>query len=212
MIRRLIATIRSFAPAPRALAPVVLAVLMTTLVASSPQAAAGHSNGRATGARAIAAEVEEGESEEEEEEQEEETEVELEFEEGEEEGSALLPSECRLRTAAPRAVARFGRGDMRLTLHYTSESALRIGVSYWLKGAKGTLRLGSTARRVGRQGTIAISRHLDERTALKLRAARTIVVQLTVPHTPRSCRRFLTMRLSPMSSPSGGATRYEPAS
>lgn len=206
MIRQLIATIRAFLPVPRAL-PLLLAVLVTALAASSTQAAAGHSNARAAGARAISADAEEGESEEEE--QEEETEVELEFEEGEEDGA--LPSECRLRTAAPRAIARFGRGDMRLTLHYTSESALRVGVSYWLKGARGTLRLGSTTRRIGRQGTIAISRHLDERAAVKLRAARTIVVQLTVPHTPRSCQRFLTMRLSPMSSLSGGATWYVPA-
>jgi len=206
MIRQLIATIRAFAP-PKALAPLLLAVFVTALAAGSTQAAVGHSNGSAASARAIAADAEEGESEEEEEE----IEVELEFEEGEVEEEGALPTECRLRTATPRVVARFGRGDMRLTLDYTSESVLRVGVSYWLKGARGTLRLGSTTRRIGRQGTIALSRHLDERAAVKLRAARTIVVQLTVPHTPSSCRRYLTMRLSPMRPLSSGATWYEPA-
>jgi hypothetical protein len=210
MIRQLFASIRAFAPAPRALAPLLLAALVAAL-AAGPAQAVGPSVGPTSSARAIAAAAEAGESEEEEEE-EEEVEIELEFEEGEEAGEeGALPAECRLHTATPQVVARFGRGDMRLTLRYTSDSALRIGVSYWLKGAKGTLRLGSTTRRIGRRGVIALSRHLDERSLAKLRVARTIVVQLAVPDTPRSCRRYLTMRLSPMHPLSSGATRYEPA-
>jgi hypothetical protein len=210
MIRQLIATIRALAPPPKALAPLSLAVLVAALAAGPAQAAVGHSSRPAASPRAIAAEaVEAGEPEEE---IEEEIEVELEFEEeAEEDSEGAFPAECRLRTATPRAVARFGRDDMRLTLRYASDSAMRVGVSYWLKGARGTLRLGSTTRRIGRQGTIALSRHLDERAAVKLRAARTIVVQLAVPHAPSSCRRYLTMRLSPTRPLSGGATWYEPA-
>jgi hypothetical protein len=210
MIQQPIAALRASAPPLRVLAPLLLAVLVAAIGAGSAQAAAGRSNGPVASAHAIVADVEE-ESEEEAEEAEEEEEVELEFEEGEEaEEEGALPPECRLRTAAPRVVAHFGRGDMRLTLRYTSESVLRVGVSFWLKGLRGTLQLGSTTRRIGRRGTIALSRHLDERAALKLRAARTIVVQLTVPRAPRSCRRYLTMRLAPVRPLGGGATWYEP--
>jgi hypothetical protein len=207
MVQQTIAALRASAPPLRVLAPLLLAVLVAAIGAGSAQAAVGRSNGPVASAHAIVADVEE----ESEEEAEEEEEVELEFEEGEEaEEEGALPPECRLRTATPRVVAHFGRGDMRLTLRYTSESVLRVGVSFWLKGLRGTLQLGSTTRRIGRRGTIALSRHLDERAALKLRAARTIVVQLTVPRVPRSCRRYLTMRLAPVRPLGGGATWYEP--
>jgi len=210
MIQQLIASIRALAPSPRALSPLLLALLVAVPAAVPAQASIGPSAAPAWNAGAIAADMEEGESEEEDEE--EETEVELEFEESEAVGEErTLPEECRLRSAAPQVVADFDRGETRLSLRYTSGSSLRIGVSYWLKGAKGTLRLGSASRRIGRRGVIALSRRLDERSLAKLQAARTIVVQLDVPDTPRLCRRYLTMRLFPMRPSGNGATRYEPA-
>lgn len=209
MIPQLIASLRALAPSSRALAPLLIALLVAAPAVTSAQASSGPSATPAWNASAIATDVEEGESEEETEE--EETEVELEFEESEEPAEAGPPTEeCRLHSAAPQVVADFGRGETRLTLRYTSGASLRIGVSYWLKGAGGALRLGSTTRRIGRRGVIALSRHLDDRSLAKLQAARTIVVQLDVPNTPRSCRRYLTMRLFAMHPPSSGTTRYEP--
>jgi hypothetical protein len=144
--------------------------------------------------------------------EEEEIEVELEFEEGEgSEEPASLPPECLLRTATPHVVARFGQGDLRLSLRYTADSSVRVGIAYWLKGAKGSARLGSTSRRLGQRGVLEMSRHLDDRTLAKLRAAKVIVVRLSIPHTPGFCKRQLTMRLTAQRVFGSSATWYQPA-
>jgi hypothetical protein len=188
---------------------VVLAV--AALGASFARAAAAMPPEPASHVGAAAA----GEAEEEEievEAGEEEIEVELEFEEGEgSEEPASLPPECLLRTATPHVVARFGQGDLRLSLRYTADSSVRVGIAYWLKGAKGSARLGSTSRRLGQRGVLEMSRHLDDRTLAKLRAAKVIVVRLSIPHTPGFCKRQLTMRLTAQRVFGSSATWYQPA-
>jgi hypothetical protein len=172
-------------------------------VATPPEPASHAGTATAGGAEEEEIEVEAGE---------EEIEVELEFEEGEEsEGPAALPPECRLRTATPHVVARFNHDDLRLSLRYTADSPVRVGVAYWLKGAKGSARLGSTSRRLGQRGVLEMSRHLDDRTLAKLRAAKVIVVRLEIPHTPGFCKRRLTMRLTAERVLGGSATWHQPA-
>jgi hypothetical protein len=212
---QLLASLRAVAP-PRALTPLLLAVLMAALAAGSAQAATRPSAGSTWSTRAIAAEAEEAaeevESEEEEEEEEEEIEVELEFEEGEESAEPIsLPPECLLRTVEPHVVVSFSHDDLRLSLRYASDSAVQASVAYWLKGAKGTARLGSTTRRFGRRGVLEMSRHLDDGTLAKLRAARVIVVRLDIPSAPRFCKRYLTMRLTARRVLGRSATWYKPA-
>jgi hypothetical protein len=138
--------------------------------------------------------------------EEDEEEVEWEFEEDEEDddepedggtpGSAVLPPECLLRTAAPSVVVQLAHESLSLTLHYTATSPTNVTVEYWLKGAKGTLGLDSDTRHFSKQGVLHLSRHLDEREMAKVRAARAFMVSLDVPEAPSNCNRYLTLRLT----------------
>lgn len=185
-----------------------LLVITVFLATSSAHAAATASSPVSHPRTAVTSEEEEEEGERDEEE----IEVELEFEEGEEaEEPISLPPECLLRTIEPRVLARFNHDDLRLILRYTSDASVRTNVAYWLKGARGTARLGSTTRRLGQRGVLEMSRHLDSRTLAKLHAARVIVVRLEVPGTPGFCKRYLTMRLTAQRLLGRSATWYEPA-
>lgn len=110
-------------------------------------------------------------------------------------GTDLLPPECLLRTAQPSVVAQLQNGTLRLTVHYTASAPTKIGIDYWLKGGKGSLQLGSFTRHLERQGALHLSRHLDEREAVKVRAARAFMIDLDLPAAPPSCERYLTLRL-----------------
>jgi hypothetical protein len=133
--------------------------------------------------------------------EEEEWEIELE-EEGEEQdvepdgtaGPTALPPECVLRSAEASAVALNDR--LQLTLRYTSEAPTKAGVEYWLKGAKGSLRIASTTRHLGKRGVLRMSRHLDERERAKVDAARIVLLRLDLPKTGSHCKRFLIFRLA----------------
>jgi hypothetical protein len=132
--------------------------------------------------------------------EEEEWELEEEEEEAEEEefginGAAMLPPECLLRTAEPSVVAQIEGGTLRLTLQYTARNPTRVDVAFWLKGGKGSLQFASVTRHLGRQGTLHLTNHLDEREVAKVRAARTFIVDLDVPAAPSSCEKYLTLRL-----------------
>ncbi|HWA53906.1 MAG TPA: hypothetical protein VG816_07015 [Solirubrobacterales bacterium] len=133
--------------------------------------------------------------------EEEEWELEEAEEEDEEEefgpkSATVLPGECVLRSAEPSVVAQLNSGTLRLSLHYTATESTRLGISYWLKGGKGSLQLGSASRHIGRQGTLHLSSHLDEREAAKVRAAHAFIVDLDLPAAPASCEKYLTLRLN----------------
>jgi hypothetical protein len=183
----------------------LLAFVGAALIGTAARADATAPTGLSPQAHASA--IEEEKEEAEEEESEEEIEVELEFEEGEEEES--LPSECRLRTVTPRIVANFTRDAMRLSLRYTADSPLRASVAYWLKGNRGTARLGSIFRHLGRRGVVEAHNRLDGGTLAKLRAARVIVIQIGIPNTPSFCKRFLTLRLTAQRVFGRSATWFE---
>lgn len=139
---------------------------------------------------------EEGESE-----GEEEAESEEEAEEDEEEEfvsghSVPLPSECILRSVEPSVAVQHDHQDVHLTLRYAAEEPAKASVSYWLKGSKGSLQLGSASRRLGEHGTVRLSDHMDEREVAKVRAARAFLVSLDLPEAPSSCTRYLTLHLT----------------
>jgi hypothetical protein len=118
-----------------------------------------------------------------------------EFEPGGTAGPAALPPECVLSTASVDVIAVPDHGRVQLNLRYTAENPTGIGVEYWLKGSKGSLQLGSVKRKLGTQGVLHLSRHLDEREATKVRAARVIMVGLDVPAVDSYCKPFLVFRL-----------------
>ncbi len=133
--------------------------------------------------------------------EEEEWELEEEEEEAEEEefgtkAATVLPPECLLRSAEPSVVAQLNGGTLRLTLQYTARTPTRVSIDYWLKGGKGSLQLDSVTRHLGHQGTLHLTDHLDEREAIKVRAARTFIVDLDLPVAPSSCEKYLTLHLN----------------
>src|SRR5690349_14575877 len=73
-----------------------------------------------------------------------ETEGEEEAEEGEEEefevseGTIYLPAECLLRSAEPQVTVQ--PHAVRLGVHYSADAAVKLEISYWLKGGKGSLQ------------------------------------------------------------------------
>lgn len=132
-------------------------------------------------------------------------EEEWELEEGEEEaeeeefgtkGAAVLPPECLLRSAEPSVAVQLNSGTLRLALQYTARTPTKVGIDYWLKGGKGSLQLGSATRHLERQGTLHLTSHLDEREAVKVRAARSFIVDLDLPAAPSSCEKYLTLHLN----------------
>jgi hypothetical protein len=140
-------------------------------------------------------------SEEENEEGEEEAESEEEAEEDEEEEfstghSVPLPAACILRSAEPSVAVQLGRGDVGLTLRYEAEEATKATITYWLKGGKGSLQLGSATRHLGGHGAIHLNNHLDEREMTKVHAARTFLVSIDLSQAPSYCDRYLTLRLT----------------
>jgi hypothetical protein len=158
--------------------------------------------------------VEEFEAEGEDEEWESENEDEEEAEDEEEfvEGAVVyLPSECLLRTARPSVVAQLAHKSLRLTIRYTSDTATRVGIDYWLKGGKGSLQLGSSRHHIGKQGTIRETVRLDEHEVEKVRAARAFVVHLDVPAAASSCDSYLTLRLTAKRLRGNRGTWSEPA-
>jgi hypothetical protein len=178
-----------------AAASAVLAIVLLAAVALPLRAPAGPPAPVAADAEAESAAEEELE--------EEEWEVELEEEELEEEafeasgtaGPTVLPPECTLRTADPSVAASPANGRLRLTLRYSTEFPARIGVEYWLKGSKGSLKLGATKHLLGKRGVLRLNNRLDDRELAKLRAARTFVVHLDVPAVDSHCKPYLTFRL-----------------
>jgi len=142
---------------------------------------------------------------------------ETEEEEGEEEefgikSAAVLPPECLLRSAEPSVVAQLNDGTLHLSLQYSARTPTKVGIDYWLKGGKGSLQLGSATRHLGRQGTLHLTNHLDEREAAKVRAARIFIVDLDLPAAPSSCEKYLTLRLNAKALDRSRATWSERAS
>jgi hypothetical protein len=175
-------------------ASLILAILLlatAVLPLSAPATPPGSTQAEASISEAEDEEALEWEVEESEEEEEEE-----EFEGDGTPGSAVLPPECLLRTAAPSVVVLLAHESLSLALRYTATDPTKVSVEYWLKGAKGTLELDSDTRRFGKQGVLHLSRHLDEREMAKAQAARAFVVNLDVPAAPSNCNRFLTLRLT----------------
>jgi hypothetical protein len=156
---------------------------------------------------AIGEEEEEAEAEAEAEDPEEEgEEEEAEEEEFEATGALFLPLDCLLRSADARATASIAHGSVRLTIHYTAYEPTAVTVAYWLKGGKGSLKLGETKKHFSEQGTFRTSEHLGDLAMAKVRAARAFIVSLDVPATPSYCDRYSTQRLTVKRVRSGRAT------
>jgi len=160
-------------------------------------------------------EVEEGETEESEEEFEADGDggwLELEGDDGEEEAApaSVLPPECLLRAARPRAVLDSTRERLRLILAYKAWNATELDARFSLKGSRGALNLEATTRHPSRAGTLRLTLGLDPQALKKAQAAHQVVVRIDVPETPPYCH--LTLRLKQKSAVTAGSSTWSPPS
>jgi hypothetical protein len=196
-----------------ALAWSLLAISLLVALLFARQAEAATTAAPALAAVTATGSVEEEEIEAEEESESEEGEEESEEEEDEGLGSAgplLLPPECLLHTAEAQVAASAAQGVVRLTIHYTSYTPANVTVGYWLKGGKGSLRLGESKHHFNRQGAIHEEEHVSDRAMAKVLAARVFIVQLGVSMAPSSCDRYSTQRLTVKHAAGGRATWSRP--
>ncbi|HEX7246227.1 MAG TPA: hypothetical protein VF245_11740 [Solirubrobacterales bacterium] len=190
-------------PFPSRLALVACAFLATVLLgalAAMPAPAAKPPHAFAPAIAAGEEEIDEGETEEPEEEFEAEGDggwLELEDGNGEEEAApaSVLPPECLLRAARPRAVLDSAHERLRLALAFKAWNATELDASFSLKGSRGALSLKAATRHPSRAGTLRLTRGLDAQALKKAEAAHEVVVRVDVPATPRYCH--LTLRLPP---------------
>jgi hypothetical protein len=170
---------------------VPVAVLLLLFCASQPaHSMTAQAPPPGAGSQTEAEEVEEAEEELEEcgELEEEDEEAEEECEEAEE--GSLPPEECVLQTARARVFAYASHDKVRLVIRYTSVSPAEVTVDYWLKGAKGSLKLGEARQRFSKQGLFHLSESLSKAEMARVRSAREFTVEMTIPGTPHYCRRF----------------------
>lgn len=111
-------------------------------------------------------------------------------------GSNAAPEECLLRSAQARLVADDTPGGVHLTISYTTYEPTAATVDYSASGGKGVLHLGTAKRHLGRSGVIRLTEALAEPKMAKVDAAGRFTVQIHIPGSPRSCRRFETEQLT----------------
>ncbi|HXS48078.1 MAG TPA: hypothetical protein VN756_11530, partial [Solirubrobacterales bacterium] len=110
--------------------------------------------------------------------------------------SSVAPEECLLRSARARVVASDSHRSARLTVGYTTYEPTGATIDYSLKGGKGTLRLGTVKRHLGRSGVIRLTETLGDSEMAKVEAAGRFTVRLHIANAPGNCRRFETEQLT----------------
>jgi hypothetical protein len=170
--------------------PAAILALLVVLLVARPAAALSVSNGPLFGPSTSPPGEEEVEGESEDEE--------LEGEEGEGEGeeSAGPPADCLLQTARAKVSVYAAQGRVRLQIRYTSTAPTDATVVYSLSGNKGSLKFAATKQHLAMAGSIRLSENLGKSAMAKAAAAKSFVVELRIPATPHSCRRFDTRHLT----------------
>lgn len=110
--------------------------------------------------------------------------------------TSVLPPECLLRWARPRAILDSTHERLRLALAFKAWNATDLDASFSLKGSRGALSLKAKTRHPSRAGALRLTRGLDAQALKKAEAAHQVVVRVDVPATPPYCH--LTLRLPPV--------------
>ena len=108
----------------------------------------------------------------------------------------LPPDECLLRTARARVSTYAPQEKVRLTIRYTSTSPVEVLVDYRVRGGRGSIVLGHARQHFSQRGVARIAEHLGPAEMERVRAAKSIVVELTIPSAPSGCDRFYTRHLT----------------
>jgi hypothetical protein len=129
--------------------------------------------------------------------------------EAEEEGPAVPPAECLLRTARARVFTYTAQERVRLVIRYTSYTPAEVHVDYRLSGTRGSLELGEARGHFARRGLFHLTERLSKVEMAKVRAARRFTVDLDIPAAPSFCRRYETRHLTVRRSVHGQAVWFQ---
>jgi hypothetical protein len=100
--------------------------------------------------------------------------------------SAVAPEECLLRSAHAQAVAFPKQDSLKLTVGYTTYEPVAATVEI----GKGSARIGSVHRHLGRIGVLRIVKSLA-----RDRAPSQLVVRILISGSPRYCGKFQTQKV-----------------
>ncbi len=133
----------------------------------------------------------------------EEVEVEVVCEEAEDSGKrkaavndSVAPEKCLVRSANARVVAYTPRDTVRLTLGYTTYAPTAATVDYSFSGGRGSLRIDTVKRHLGRSGVLRLTKSLSDAQMAKVQPGGHFTVRLHSAEAPGSCSRFETEQLS----------------
>jgi len=123
-------------------------------------------------------------------------------EECDERGGA--PAECELGDAEATVSASPNHDRVSLRVRYSTATPTVVSLDYGLHGAKGSLHLGTTKKKLGKEGVLRLTRTLSEVQMAKVLAAKGFTVRLRVPDTPSYCQAFSDRQLDVRKATPGG--------
>jgi hypothetical protein len=125
-------------------------------------------------------------------------------EECDESGGA--PEECELSSAEATVFASPNHDNVRLQVRYSTSAPTAVSLDYGLHGAKGSLYLGATKKKLGREGVLHLSKSLTEAQMAKVMAAKGFTVRLRVADVPGYCQAFFDQQLDVRRATPSGLT------
>jgi hypothetical protein len=126
----------------------------------------------------------------------EETELGCSFDEEECEGEeAAAPPECLVQSAEATVLVSPNRNRVRLLVRYATSSPTVVSLDFGLHGSKGSLYLGATRKRIGRNGVLHLDKSLAGSQMAKVMAAKGFTVRLRPAAAPGYCQAFFDHQL-----------------
>lgn len=117
-----------------------------------------------------------------------------------------VPVECQLSEAEASVSASPNSDRVSLKVRYATAAPTAVSLDYGLHGAKGSLFLGATKKKLGKQGVLRLTRILTEGQMAKVLAAKGFTVRLRVPGAPGYCQAFFDHQLDVRRATPSGLT------
>jgi hypothetical protein len=127
-----------------------------------------------------------------------------EAEECEDEDASGAPQECLLQRAEATVSVSPKRDRVSLRVDYATAAPTTIGITYSLRGRKGSLALGAERKRIASNGVIRLTRTLSDAQMAKALAAKEFTVRLAVAAAPSHCRAYFERHLDLRRATAGG--------
>jgi hypothetical protein len=130
--------------------------------------------------------------------------------EGGEVAGVEAPEECLLSSASATVSASTASDRLRLAVRYTTFAPATVGVTYWLRGAKGPLSFGGDHAHFALRGVFRQAVTLSDAQMTKVAAAKDFTVQLRPAGAPAYCHHYLDRHLTIRHTTRGALTWSSP--